>query len=455
MGLSSELLTIMKSDKVITKKVRSNMNMEGEDMNVMGGKQNFLDKIGIPSNLIWGFIGITLFMIGDGLEAGWLSPYLIENGMPMQQSAFLYTVYGIALTISAWFSGVFVQTWGPRKAMTVGLISFVIGTIGFVGWALPHNEYAIMLLTYALRGIGYPLFAYSFLVWVTYRSPEKKMGSAVGWFWFAFTLGLNVLGSYYSSYIIPKIGEINTLWTALIFVLVGGYFAIVVNKDKFEIQKKDNSQSKMKELLKGITILYENPKVAIGGAIRAINTTASFGFVIFFPSYVADFGYTISEWLQIYGTLFFFNILCNLFFGLIGDKFGWRKTVAWFGGVLSGVSIVAMYYIPQVMGHNFWALLIVSCLFGAGLAGYVPLSALMPSLAPDNKGAAMSILNLGAGLSAFIGPALVGLFIGSIGAEGVIWIFAILYFISALLTNFLKVSRQDNVVEHNKRQVAS
>ncbi|GAA3333499.1 hypothetical protein GCM10020331_097770 [Ectobacillus funiculus] len=91
--------------------------------------------------------------------------------------------------------------------------------------------------------------------------------------------------------------------------------------------------------------------------------------------------------------------------------------------MLCGVSIIAMYYTPQIVGHNYWVMTIVASLFGAGLAGYVPLSALMPSLAPDNKGAAMSILNLGAGLSAFVGPALVGLFIGSIGAGGVIWIF--------------------------------
>ena len=411
-------------------------------MYLSGKKQNFLDELGIPSHLVWGFIGITIFMIGDGLEAGWLSPYLVKHGLTIQQAALLYSDYGIAVTISSWVSGIFVQTWGPRKAMTVGLASFVIGAIGFIGWGLPQKDYMIMLFTYFLRGFGYPLFSYSFLVWVTYRSQDNKLSSAVGWFWFAFTLGLNVLGSYYSSFMIPKIGEINTLWSALIFVLIGALLAIVINRDKFDGQKQDSGQSKLKELSKGITIMFKNPRVGIGGVIRTINTTASFGFVVFFPSYVEKFGFSISEWLSIYGTLFFFNILCNLFFGIIGDKIGRRTTVAWFGGVLSGVSILAMYYIPQMYGHNFWLLMIVSCLFGAGLAGYVPLSALMPSLEPENKGAAMSILNLGAGLSAFVGPGLVALFIGGVGPVGIIWIFAILYFISAVLTKFLHDKKQ-------------
>ena len=36
------------------------------------------------------------------------------------------------------------------------------------------------------------------------------------------------------------------------------------------------------------------------------------------------------------------------------------------------------------------------------LAGYVPLSALVPSLVEKDKGAAVSVLNLGAGLATFI-----------------------------------------------------
>ena len=47
----------------------------------------------------------------------------------------------------------------------------------------------------------------------------------------------------------------------------------------------------------------------------------------------------------------------------------------------------------------------------------------------------MAILNLGAGLPVFIGPAIVGLFIGLLGNTGVIWILAILYFVGALRQN--------------------
>jgi MFS family permease len=77
--------------------------------------------------------------------------------------------------------------------------------------------------------------------------------------------------------------------------------------------------------------------------------------------------------------------------------------------------------------------------YGATLSAYTPLGAIMAALAPRRKGAAMAILNLGAGASAWVGPAVVGLFLPSLGAGGVMWIFTILYAISAVLTMTMKV----------------
>jgi hypothetical protein len=48
---------------------------------------NTLDRIGLPRHLAWGYLGIMIFMMGDGVEQGWLSPYLLDRGMTIQQSA--------------------------------------------------------------------------------------------------------------------------------------------------------------------------------------------------------------------------------------------------------------------------------------------------------------------------------------------------------------------------------
>lgn len=412
----------------------------------MANAENSLfDRIGMPRTLAWGYLGILIFMMGDGLEGGWLSPYLIGRGLTIQESASLFTVYGVTIAISSWFSGVLAEGFGPKRTMLMGIILYIVGTVGFVGYGLPDLHFPIMLLTYAIRGFGYPLFAYSFLVWITYRSPQQKLGTAAGWFWFVFTGGLNVFGAYYSSWAIKHLGHtpneryINTLWSSIFWVSLGAFFALVLNKDKFETRASSGKASKLEELKKGLTIIKEEPKVLLCGIVRIINTTPMFAFPVFMPIYMATHGFSTPQWLQMWGTIFTSNIIFNLIFGFVGDGLGWKNTVLWFGCVGCAVSSLLFYYSPLLFGDSFWLVTICGSLWGALLAGFVPLSALTPSLVNKDKGAAMAILNLGAGLSVFVGPAIVGLFIGMAGTTGVVWILAGLYFLSAVLTMFISL----------------
>ena len=399
--------------------------------------RTIFDKIGLPKPLAWAYLGILIFMMGDGIEQGWLSPYLIGRGLSLEQSAGLFTMYGVTIAISAWFSGVLAEAYGVKRTMFAGLVLYLLGTCGFVGLSLPGLHYPLMLATYALRGFGYPLFAYSFLVWIAYAAPKNGLGKAVGWFWFVFTGGLNVLGAYYSSWAIERIGNINTLWTSVFWALLGAFFALVMNKSQKRLAVAGGTREKMRELLKGITIMKQEPKVLLGGIVRVINTTAQFAFPVFLPMYMADYGFTTTEWLRIWGTIFTANIVFNLIFGFVGDKVGWRNTIIWFGGVGCGITTLLFYYSPQFSAGNFWGVMAGGVLWGALLAGYVPLSALMPSLVKKDKGAAVSVLNLGAGLPVFVGPAIVGVFYRLVGGEGVVWILAGLYFFGAFLTKFI------------------
>jgi len=415
----------------------------------MNNKQiSGLDRIGMPRQLGWGYLGILIFMMGNGIELGWLSPYLVDRGMIIEQSALLFTVYGIIIAVSSWFSGVLAESIGPKKTMLTGLILFIIGTIGFVGFGIKDLNFPVMLVTYALRGFGYPLFAYSFLVWIAYISPQEKLGRAVGWFWFIFTGGLNVLATYYSIWAIKQLGNINTLWSSLIWVSLGGLFAIIINRAPFPSNNPEKTGNKFQELLKGLTIVKKEPKVLLGGIVRIINTTAQFAFPVFLPIYLSKHGFSTSEWLKIWGTIFTANIIFNLIFGFVGDKFGWRKTIIWFGCIGCMITTLLFFYSAELSGDNFLVVLLTGILWGATLSGYVPLSALIPSLVKEDKGAAIAILNLGAGLSVFAGPAIVGLFIGLTGDEGIVWILAGLYLISAILTKFITLP--DKVINTNE-----
>jgi MFS family permease len=124
----------------------------------------------------------------------------------------------------------------------------------------------------------------------------------------------------------------------------------------------------------------------------------------------------------------------------------------WFGGVGCAITTLLLYYVPQAAPGNFTIVLAAGILWGACLAGYVPLSALVPSLVKKDKGAAIAILNLGAGLPVFVGPALVGLFYSVVGNEGIIWILAVLYLISAVLTKFISLPDNAKTLHHVKSE---
>lgn len=407
------------------------------------GKLNAEKRIfGLPLKLIGGFIAILIFMAGDGIEQAFLSKYIVDLGFSIDQSALVFSIYGITLAIGSWLAGVLSEMWGPKRVMLLGLIIWVIFEIGFLVFGLAQENYAMILINYGIRGLGYPLFAFAFIVWVAYITEESKLATAMGWFFFMFSGGIGFLGSFYPSIFLPILGYMGTLWSSLIWIILGGILGILCVDDRDIngnlIAKKDSKRS-FASFTKGITILWEKPKVAVGGLLRTINTSAWFGYVVILPVFfTSTLHFETTEWLLIWTICSLSNMIFNVIWGNIGDKIGWLFVVKWFGCIGSAITSVLFYYVPLAAGNNFLVAVIIAILFGASISAFTPLSAIMPMLAPKNKGAAMSILNLGAGLSSFVGPAIVGIANAMFGIQGVAWTFGIIYFLSFGLTLFLK-----------------
>lgn len=396
---------------------------------------------GIPIQVIGGLLAILLFMTGDGIEQAFLSKYVVDIGFTTNQSAIMFSAYGIVLTFASWLAGVLGEVIGPRKTMLIGLITWVVFEIGFLYLGLHLESFSMMVLMYGLRGFGYPLFAFAFIVWIAYRTEKHKLATAMGWFFFMFAGGIGFLGSYYPSILLPFIGEMATLWSSLIWIILGGILgvALVDDKDRQGVKIQDqNSDNKWAEALKGITILWESPRVAAGGLLRTINTSGWYGFVVVMPGFFTSFlDISTSQWLQLWAIQSVSNMAAGVLFGMIGDRIGWVKVVRWFGCLGATVCSLLYYYIPVAFGANIPLLILNAILFGAAIAAFVPLSAILPTLAPANRGAAISVLNLGAGASQFLGPVLVGVLNNYLGIIGVVWGFAVLYALSFLLTPFL------------------
>ena len=402
----------------------------------------FFDRIGMPRTLAVGFIGLLLFMIGDGVEAGYLAPFLSHSGVSNERIALLFTVYGVTVSISSWLSGALSDLWGPKRVMTIGLAIWMVFEVLFLQFGVSTQNYWIMLVAYGVRGLGYPLFAFGFLVWIAAATPPRQLGSAVGWFWFAFAAGLPTLGSLFASFAIPEIGQVATFWASLGLVIVGGLTTLVCCRDASGTRRLVKAgDSPLRTVFGSVTILWREPRIATAGLVRAINTSSEYAFLIIMPAFfIKVIGFTLQEWLHLLSIVFLSNIVFNLASGICADKIGYRRIIGFAGGIGSAISVPLFYYMPLLFKGDFAIIALFGVLYGATLACFVPLSGLVPQITPKEKGAALSILGLGAGVSVWLGPLVVTLFRGSLGIQGVIWIFSGMYLLSAILTIFLRVS---------------
>ncbi len=413
-------------------------------------------RLGMPPALIAGFVGLLLFMIGDGVESNYLSPFLVNDaGFTDSSAAVTISMYGIFVAVGSWLAGTLSAILGPRKVMAIGAATWIALEIVFLlpGISLGHDWLAVG--AYALRGISYPFFAYGFLVWINLAAPAHMRGSSVGWFWFAFGAGLPTLGSLIASATIPIVGEYATFWIASILVALGAALALYGIRDRTHAGPTQTDGAG-KELVKGLTIIWRDPRVGAGAFVRLVNTAPNFALFVVAPLFFTEtIGFSQSTYLLIVTVVYTANIFANLFFGLLGDRIGWRRTVTWFGCVMCAVGILALYYVPLAVGPNIALTIVCWAVFGIGLAGFVPLTALVPSMVPaDDRGSALAVYTLAAGLSAFVGPALVALLGGADHMALLIWTFAALYVAAAAVTYVLRTDADPGSPHHRPHQVA-
>ncbi len=411
-----------------------------------GKKAGLLHRMGIPPELLWGFVGLLLFLTGDGVESGYLAPLLTKR-LHLSPSAVgvVFTCYGLMAAAAGWFSGALSEVWGPRRVIVIGFVIWIVMEVPFLVFGIGHNSYPIILLTYGLRGLGYPLFAYGFLVWITVVAPRFRWASAMGWFWFAFTGGLPTLGSLFARFWIPKIGPVDTLWASTVLVILGGAILLFgVRERRGRSRLVAESDRPVRALIGSLRLAIDKPKTLVACIVRAINTAPEFGFFIILPAYFEKtIGFPQREFLTLLSTMFLSNIVWNLLFGMLADVLGWRRTIAYCGGFGCAVTTLALYYVPMAT-HSFLLSVAVGAAYGATLAGYVPLSATAPMLAPEHRGEALSLLSLGASAAMLLGPAIVTLSLSEVGVKGVMWIFATLYVVSGIMTlMWLQVPESD------------
>ncbi|UXV37690.1 MFS transporter [Staphylococcus simulans] len=397
--------------------------------------------MGIPTVVFLGIIAIFIFMTGDGIEQAFLSKYIVDIGFSKSQASLVFAVYGVMVVVGSWLAAVLSDVYGPRKVMTSGVVLWIVFHVLFLTFGLQVENYNMMLLTYGIRGIAYPLFLYGFLVWVTYITNKARLATAIGWFWAMFSVGMGVVGSYLPSFTIPYMGFMGTLWLSIVWIMIGGIIAyIAVGKDNVKPNADLAVSDRYKKVLKDIGVVYKNPEIIKVFIVRIINQLSLFGLVIIFPVLFTDeIGFTMQQWLWIWGTMHVTCIVGDVFWGITADKIGWKRQVMWFGCVGCGITTLTFYYLPMISGDVFLIGVLCAVLFGITQSAFVPIFAIFTALEPNHIGATLSSHNLAAGLSNFLPSVIATVLLPVFNEIGVVWAFALLYFFGAVLTYFIKV----------------
>lgn len=397
-------------------------------------KNSIIVKTGISRELIWGYAGLIFFMLGATIETSWFSSYLTTIGFQVKDVSLLFSSYGLFVAFFSWITSFLVNHYSIKKVMISSLfLAFFSTVILLTGLAIRQSP--LIFLGYMLRGTVYPLFAYSFLVAITLQTSNEKLGRGTSWFWLCFNLGMTIIGP------IVATGLLKHIEPVFIFIVGGGLIFLggLITLTRCEIQPtKNDSATVLTEMKQGIWILFQFPRLLIGLLVKGINNIGQFGFVIMMPIFLLQHQFTLVQWASAWAICYVINSFAGLLFGSLGDKYGWRKIVTLFSGTITGISclllIVAINYFPG----NFPVLLSAFSVFAIGIAAFTPLSALIPSMVPEHKVTAISVLNLGSGLSNFIGPMLVTMLFQQYGGNFTLFVFAGLYFIASLLSILLK-----------------
>lgn len=411
--------------------------------------------LGMPLALLGGYLAIVFCMTGDGIEQAFLSKYLVQLGFSARDAALVFTVYGATAALSSWLSGVLAEIFLPRRIMLVGVVWWLVFHGFFLVFGLAHPNLPMTLLFYGIRGFAYPLFFYGFFVWVVQQSRPHQLASAIGWTWGMFTIGYGIIGSYLPSYTIPVIGFRGTLWMSMAWVFAGGLLIVFLTRNTPQVQsmpaekmqRSRGASEELAEISKCVTLIFHNRNIALALVTRVICNLSLFGFPVIMPLLYtsARVGFSVPQWLRIWGTFFLVQPVTNVCWGLIGDRIGWMRQMRWFGFVGCGSATLLFYWLPIHFPHNTLVATIAALLFAFTITSFVPMGAIFPTMEPEHKGAAISVQNLGGGLANFGGPMLAALILPYWGIGGVVVVYGLLYYLAAVLTLFIHVDQPRGV----------
>jgi MFS transporter, DHA1 family, multidrug resistance protein len=311
------------------------------------------------------------------------------------------TITGIFIKLPA---GALSDVLGRRRMMLLGSLFF----------ALPPFFYPFitdapgLLVLRFVHGFATAIFSPVASAYVADLF-QKGRGEKLGWFSSATDIGAT-LGPLVGGFILFSTASYSV--TYLIVGALGCLPLLMVLRLPVEENRpeaKEGKPARWQEFKKGILEVLSSRLVIIASALEAAMYVGYGAFLGFFPIYAKDIGYNDAAIGLIMGSQLATTMAGKPLGGLLSDRIG-RKPV-----ILSGILLCAVI-VPLIMrSQGFLALILLSCLFGLGVAIVTPsTTALVADLAKKGRmGSAMGVFGTIWDTGEAAGPILAGLLIAA------------------------------------------
>jgi MFS family permease len=312
------------------------------------------------------------------------------------------TITGIFIKLPA---GALSDILGRRRMMLLG--AFFFAGPPFL-YPLVTEPVSLLLLRF-LHGFATAIFSPVASAYVADLF-QKGRGEKLGWFASANDVGAT-LG--------PLIGGLILFSTAsypITYLVVGGLGLLPLfmvlslpNEEKGSVPATANP-ARWVEFKRGIFEVVSSRAVIIASALEAAMYVGYGAFLGFFPIYAKEIGHNDAAIGLIMGAQLATTMIGKPAGGWLSDRLG-RKPM-----ILLGLGLCALMLPFIVLGENFFALVILSCLFGLGVAIVTPsTTALVADLAKAGRmGSAMGIFGTIWDSGEAAGPILAGFLIASL-----------------------------------------
>jgi MFS family permease len=238
---------------------------------------------------------------------------------------------------------------------------------------------------------------------------QKGRGEKLGWFSSATDIGAT-LGPLVGGFILFSTASYSV--TYLIVGALGCLPLLLVLRLPVEENRpetKEGKPARWQEFKKGILEVLSSRLVIIASALEAAMYVGYGAFLGFFPIYAKELAYNDAAIGLIMGSQLTTTMLGKPLGGLLSDRIG-RKPI-----ILLGILLCAVI-IPLIMrSQGFFALILLSCLFGLGVAIVTPsTTALVADLAKKGRmGSAMGVFGTIWDTGEAAGPILAGVLIAT------------------------------------------